>query len=56
MTYEDNSVVHTYQAIAKGVIQSPTGRWICHNSADPVVLLVTNFSLIPSASVSLEQT
>ena len=43
------------QAISKEwVIQLPSNCWICHDAGEPVVLPVTNVSLISKASVSLE--
>ena len=38
------------------VIQLPNDCWICHDAGDPVILSITNFSLISSASVSLQHT
>ena len=37
-------------------MQPPNDCWICHDTGDPTVLPLANFSLISNALVSLEQT
>nr|KAF6310666.1 hypothetical protein mMyoMyo1_008730 [Myotis myotis] len=41
MTWKYNAIVHISQAAAKWVIQPPNDCWTCHDTGDPVVLLVT---------------
>lgn len=55
LAWKDNAIFHLSQATAKWVvIQTPNDCWICYNDGVPVILPITNFSLIFNASVSLE--
>lgn len=54
LAWKDNAIFYLSQATAKWVvIQTPNDCWICCNAGDPVILPITNFSLIVNASVSL---
>lgn len=55
LAWKANAIFHLSQATAtRVVIQTPNDYWICYNACDPVILPITNFSLIFSASGSLE--
>lgn len=41
--------------LQKGVIQPPNDCWLYHDATDPIIVLITNFSLISKFSVSLKQ-